>query len=387
MALAVAILASGCRLGFDLLPGGGASDDGGPEVDADPLAVDAAPIDAVPPDAAPDAAPATATESQSGVTVPESASDLISIDPVLLTESFVTCSRRSTASTLDLNLARCQLLDGSSLRIESAAKDSSAVTSWTVLQVPGAVVQRGTETFATNDLTRDITITSVDPARTFALVSTSSPLAAVDNDERGSTMIQLVSDTTVRLTRGSIGAAATIDFQIIQFPSTSVQSGVVNMGIADLTKSDALAPTVDLSRTFVVHSTSIGSDVDGAEAVYMTASGLSATDVTFSRKVSGEPLQVSWFAVELPVTSTVKTQQVQSVVPHDQLVFEFSDNNYTEGMISFSSLEIDSGILRTSLNAASFTSVISAGKVSLERNVSDGSQIRLRTTVVDIVMP
>lgn len=100
------VAATGCRVGFDLLPGSGADDDAGPQVDADPLAPDADPLapDAKP---APDAAQAMGTEAQSGKKSPDGASDLIPIDPVLLAESFVTCSRRSPSSLPSLHLARC----------------------------------------------------------------------------------------------------------------------------------------------------------------------------------------------------------------------------------------------------------------------------------------
>lgn len=333
-----------------------------------------------------DAAPATATVSQGGVQTPTSASDLITIDPVLLAESFVTCSRRSASSNPNLNLARCQLLDGSTLRIESSALDSSAVTSWTVLQVPGAVVQRGTESFGMNDLTRDVTISSVDTARSFALVTTSSPMSGVDDDERTNVMIELASGTTVRLTRGSTGEAVTIDYQVIQLPSATVQFGTTTLDNG-VTLNTSPVANLDLSRSFLVHSVSIDPDADGAEAVYMTVASLSATDVSFSRIVGGEPVQVSWFAVELPVTSSVKTQAVSSAAPHDQLIFDFNDDAITAGSIAFTSVEIDSGVLRTSLNAVSFSSVVTDGKVRVERSASDGNEIRLRTTVVDIVMP
>ncbi len=325
--------------------------------------------------------------TQSGTKAPASASDLIAINPVLLSESFVTCSRRSGSSAPSLSLARCQLMNGSTLRIASDGVDTSAVTAWSVVQVPGAVVQRGTATFASTDLILNVAISAVDRTRSFALVTTSSNQSGVDNDERSNAMIELSTDTNVQLSRGSIGAEATVDFQVIQFPVTNVQSGVVTLSLGTASQSASLPTTVDLSRSFVVHSTLIGQDVDGAEAVYMVGSSLSSNDITFTRKASDEVVQVSWFAVELPAPSSVKTQELLSASPHDQLVFDFSDDSYTENMISFHSVEIDSGTLRTSLNAASFTSELSGGKVRLERAVSDGSQIQIRSTVVDIVIP
>lgn len=384
--VAAVVLVSGCRMGFDRLPGGGAGDDGGPQVDADPLAPDADPslVDATPTDAAPDAAPAMVTETQAGVTKPEAATDLITIDPVLLSESFVNCSRRSGSSNPNLNLARCQLLDGSTLRIASSTADSSATTAWTVVQVPGAVVQRGTEAFGVNDLVRNVSISAVDRTAAFALVTTSSPMAGVDDDERTHVMVELTSDTNVRLSRGSTGAEATVDFQVIQMPATSVQSGVVTLGQGTSSTNTVLASAVDTGRTFLVHSTSIDADVDGEEAAYMVGSSLSNSSVDFSRQEPGEPVEVSWFAVELPLGSTVRTHEVQSTVPHDALEFEFTDAAYAAGMLSFSSVEIDCGTLRTSLNASSFSSEVRAGRVVLLREASDGNQIRLRTTVVDI---
>jgi hypothetical protein len=107
----------------------------------------------------------------------------------------------------------------------------------------------------------------------------------------------------------------------------------------------------------------------------------------FTRQESGEELRIGWFAVELPAPSSVITTEVLSTAPHNQMSFEFVDSAVAAGMLAFLSLEIASGILRSSLNAMSFTSVMSAGKLTLERAATDGSQIHLRTTVVDIVMP
>lgn len=264
--------------------------------------------------------------------------------------------------------------------------DPNAVTAWTVLQVPGSVVQRGTQTFPSTTLTLDVPINAVDRGRTFALVTTSSPLAAVDDDERTSVMIELTTDTNVRLTRGSTGEEVTADFQVIQLPATTVQSGVRSVA-ADVSTASATLTTVDTSRSFVVHSTSIGADVDGAEALYITRADLAANSVSFSRQAIGEPLQISWFAVEIPVGSTVKTNEFQSTAPHAELVFEIDDLSFHEGMVSFTSVEIDSGIQRTSLNAADFTSEVREGGQRLARPVSDGNPVFIRSTVVDFVMP
>jgi hypothetical protein len=385
--LVLAVLASACRLGFDAQPLGVVDDDAGPTVDADPLAPDASQIDAAgAADGAPDAAPATATQSQSGINAPETASDEIEIQPVVLSESFVVCSRRSTSSNPNLNLARCQLVDGSTLRIESESLGENAMTAWTVVQVPGALVQRGTVSFGVNDVTRNVSIAAVDRTKTFALVSTTSTQAGVDNDERSNTLVEITSETNLSLRRGSGGEVATVDYQVIELPATAVQSGLATL---DATTSSVIVDltTVDLSRTFALHSVSIGADVDGAEAVYMTRAQLTEANLTITRQSVGEPLEVSWFAVELPLGSTVISQEGQTTAPHMELSFELNDPNYTESMFSFAAVEIDSGTSRTALNAASFTSTMGADQQRLTRSVSDGSPLFFHATAVDIVIP
>ncbi len=388
IALAVVLVAS-CRLGFDSEPNLGADDDGGIQIDADPLAPDANPLapDADQSDAAVDAGPATATQAQSGATSAEGVIEDIAILPVLLSESFVTCSRQSTSSSPQLVLARCQLENETTLRIESDAADPTAVTSWTVLQVPGAVVQRGTVDFGTNDLSVNVPLTSVDRTRSFALLSTSSAMAGNDDDERSNVMINIDSDTSARLSRGATGVTGAVHYQIIQFPATTVQAGVVTMDNAVGSVNVVLANAVDLSRTFVVTSTSVGADVDGEEATYAARSLLTATDLTFTRRAASQPIEISWFAVELPAPSKVITWEGATQTPHEELAFEFSDSLYHEGMISFTGVEIDSGSSRAALGSATLRSVISGGKQRLERSVSDGSPLFYRSTAIDIVMP
>jgi hypothetical protein len=56
-------------------------------------------------------------------------------------------------------------------------------------------------------------------------------------------------------------------------------------------------------------------------------------------------------------------------------------------MFALTDVEIDSGLSRTALHAASLTTQVRNGNLHLQRNASEGSPLFYRTTVIDIVVP
>jgi hypothetical protein len=360
-----------------------ADDGGNSDLDGSPGQLDAAQVDATPPD---DAAPSMVTEVQTGTTTPASAGEDVPIQPVFLDQSFVVCSRQSSSSLPNLNNVRCQLTDGSTLHLESEALDATGEVSWSVVEVPGAVVQRGTTSFAIADISLDVAINAVDRTRSFVLLSSSADLGAIDNDERTVFMGALTSDSSLRISRGIDSIAGVVDWQVVELPSAAVQSGTTVMGVGVTNLVEPLS-TIDPSRTFVTYTSEVNKDTDGAEAVFMSRSSLSATDITFTRQSGVEDLTLSWFAVELPVGSTVFSLEGQTTAPHDQLEVDIANASITGSMFALTKVEIGSGTSRSALGAASLTTTLTNGNLHLERNVSDGSPLFHRTTVIDIVMP
>jgi len=378
------ILLSGCRFGFGLSELAADSDGGGPGADA--AEQDGGASDSL--DASTDAAQGTATNVVSGETTPAAASEEVTISPVVFSESFVTCSRRSSSSGPDQNLGRCQLLDGDTLRLASAAFDSTAHFSWSVVDVPGAHVQRGTQGFG--PLQELVTISlpaTVDRTHAFVLVTNSATTSATDNDEETVFLAELSSDTTLTVSRGASGEAATVDWQVIELPGASVQSGTTTMAIDALVSSATLPTSVDTTRSFVTYSIRVDPDVDGAEAVFKTRSELGPSSIQFTRQSNGWPLRLSWFAVELPLGSKVTTVQGQTVAPHTQLVTNIANSEIGENAFALTTVEIASGTSRTELSSTSATSTVGIGTLRIERNVGSGNPGFYRTEIVEIAPP
>ena len=367
-----------CRLGYDVSQA--VSDDAGPELDggvpndASQIAFDAG-----------DAA-ASGTTVTSGDTNPGAATEDVPLPPVVLSESFVTCSRRSSSSQPNLNNARCQLIDGSTLRIASAAHDPLASVAWSVVHVPGAIVKRGTASFDSLELKRDVAIGVVDETRAFVLLTSSSPAEGPDDDEKTQFTGSILAGE-LRLERGATGSTATVDWQVVELPNSSVQSGTTIMPGAAISLDVPLGAAVDPSRSFVTFSTSLGNDIDGEEASYKSLVGLSDVLMRFTRATAGEPLTYAWFVVQLPLGSLVTRTEGVTTAPHDELSIDLAVPTLSRNSFVLTNVEIASGISRTALSASSVSATVGEGGIRLERNSANGSSLRYQTQAVEIAPP
>jgi TolB-like protein len=281
-ALALLVVAGCGRVSFDQIGDGSTSSDGVDAVDSAPLG--SARIASV------------QNPSATMTTTPVFAT----ISPVDATRTLVLCDFRTPDSGA-ANMPTCELTDATSLTITTGRTDINLIVAIQVIEFSGPVrVQRGVESFTTSDSFRDVTISSIDRAKTFAVVSRRSSYTFNNADSDYAVTAELTGATTLRLTR-NVAGTGTLDvaWQVIEIEGASVQSGTTTINSNQTVGSSTLA-NVDMASTFLVSSYRTDSSAEGE---YLARAELvSPTALTMTRNVSStDTVTVAWFAVSFPL--------------------------------------------------------------------------------------
>lgn len=137
------------------------------------------------------------------------------------------------------------------LRLEAgAAPASDARWHWQVveyLRPADAVAQHATATLSSGDATATVTLpTAVDPSRTIVLAGTRSTAGDL---EQVAVTAELSAADQVTLQRGTTGAEATVEVQVIElFDGTFVQAGALTVADTATTATATLDTVVDTTR-------------------------------------------------------------------------------------------------------------------------------------------
>lgn len=249
---------------------------------------------------------------QRGATVPISTSVDVTISPVpAVDQAFVTWSKTVDAGdgifgNNDLTIVDLASTTTLSVRVESA--DSNHLIWWQVVSFtdPATIgVQRGTTALSAGTASITATITAVDPAKAFLLVSSQSP-----SNDLGSVLVRgrITAATTVTLDRGASNAAVTeIAWQVVELlDGSSVQSGSASFGVGVATVSTTIT-TVSVTRSSAFASAHTGGGQNGGRTPYTaddvvgvaaaTVELFSPSQVTLARNSTVATADIAWFVV------------------------------------------------------------------------------------------
>lgn len=223
---------------------------------------------------------------------------IVTIQPVDPTRSIVLCDYRTGVATVAAQPA-CELTDATTVTLTTGVAEPTLEVHVQVVQLPaGSVVQRGVFDFSINHLAVGLPLQQVDLASTFMLLSRWTNADSVSIDPQFSIVGSLTSSTSMRLARDVSGNRVHIAWQVVQLAGARVLAGQTTLG-AGVFAASAAIPMVDLSRTFVVSSSSTATSSEEAE--YMVATGLqSSTAAAFRRSGMATATLVSYFVVEAP---------------------------------------------------------------------------------------
>ena len=239
--------------------------------------------------------------------------------PVDLTKSFVYCGARIGGSAA-ANMISCQLTSPTTVSVTSGQSAASGTTAnWFVVEYAfGVTVQRGSTNLTSGapgigNTFQNLTINSVNLARSFALIYSKTTDTSTNLDEERTVLGFFSNATSLRIERQvSSTLSVTIEWQVIEFNGANVQSsGSSLLTIAGTTSSvnHTLASSVDLTKSFLLFSANGSSGIAGREEqLYTRGQITNANTLTFNRRgVANESVNISWFVIEMTDGTSVQS--------------------------------------------------------------------------------
>lgn len=225
--------------------------------------------------------------------------------PVNFSKSFVYCGFQIQSSNSNA-FPSCQLSNPTTVDIKTGAA-STSLANWFLVEFAfGVNVQRGNTAFTTTDLIMDIPIATIDPTKTFVLAYSRTTDASSSQDEMRLVKASLTSGSNLRLERQLAVTSVTVEWQIVEFSSANVQSGLTTINAAS-TNATAAISAVNLAKTFLFFSYNGGVGISGAETdLYTRGTFSNSTTVSFNRIGTSSTVDISWFAVEMPDVNVQK---------------------------------------------------------------------------------
>jgi len=246
---------------------------------------------------------------QTGTITMNPATRTVAITSVSTAKTFVVCQGDSGAAGSNPTLRpTCELTNATTLTITTSVADAAITVRWYVVEFwSGVTVQRGlvpTGTFTAGQATVNVAIAAVNLAKTFVLITERANTATQTIDEQWTTRAQLTTTTNLQITRIETGVALAVAWQVIQIESSLVQSGTTTIANNSATATAALAPPIDVDRTFVVFSLNGNTGIGGDETLYrVTGRITNATTLSFQRSRNpgggNTQINITWFAVRM----------------------------------------------------------------------------------------
>lgn len=168
------------------------------------------------------------------------------ITSVDLTKAFPIITNRTAGSTMgtdDLTLA--EITSATNLQTRSAA--AAGVLYVQIVQIDDATIQKFVTTYGTGT-TKDLTVSTIDPAKTFWFFSIDGASGIVGNDWP---YLSYVNSTTLRFTRAD---AAGVNFNLVAYV-VSVSTGITVQNISTVIASSGTSVTPSISTVVVDRTT------------------------------------------------------------------------------------------------------------------------------------
>ncbi|GBF50574.1 hypothetical protein LPTSP4_21000 [Leptospira ryugenii] len=264
----------------------------------------------------------TATSTIDSSTVPPVLSGNIQSNSVSLTastnytlsssvssgSSFVTCSYQTSSSNVE-NTPSCQLSNDGSQVLIAKSGGASITVNYSVLSFSsGMSVQRGASTF-TSGLASVTLPTAINPQRSFLVLSTRTSETGNVLDARKLAKGEITNANTLNFSCYQCTASTIVEWQVIQWNASSVQSGQTTIANGNANQSVTLASSVDTTKSFLIFNYSYTPGATpGFEDEYMLEGRfLSNSQINFQRGNTTGVLDIQYFVVSLSSGATVKS--------------------------------------------------------------------------------
>ncbi len=246
-----------------------------------------------------------AVKSGSVTLLSGSQSATVTIAPVDITKAFLVFGMSFNDANPGFSQVTGQITNATTLTFRrSSGTSAPAVTvKWYVAEfLSGVSVQRGST--AMDAATKNIPLTAVDTARSFPIITYRNSGSSYTNDDF--VKAKITSSTNLELSIDLPVAAGIVEWQVIEFADSQVQSGSVSFGATDSVKTATMS-AVDTGKSWLIYTykTATGTTANiGQKLVQGLISN--GTTVTFDRANTGQAMDLTWYLVEFTDGTTVQ---------------------------------------------------------------------------------
>ncbi len=228
------------------------------------------------------------------------------VDP---STSFVICNFQTNSSDT-VNATTCQL-NGAGTQVivtKGAAAANNVTTNYYVMNFSSGIsVQRGATTLTSGTGSANLT-QAVDSAKSFIISYARTSTTGNTSDNVKQVQVSFTNSTTLGFSCNGC-TNTTVEWQVVQWHTSSVQSGIANLSHGTSTVTANLGSAVDLTKSFLIFNNSYTPNGGvGYEQNYYTAGSFSSTSqISFQRGGTGGDLAIQYFVVSIPSGLVVKS--------------------------------------------------------------------------------
>ena len=195
-----------------------------------------------------------------------------------------------------------ELTSGTTVRFERKGSTGTITVNYYVAEFSsGVTVERGDVDISA--ATTNVTITSVDTAKSFPIISmrTTGSLYSRDDFFRA----DITTSTNLQLSANTFGGTPTVEWQVVEYTDCTIQTGDVSFATGDSSKTATLT-SVDTAKTWLLYT--YETDINSAQADAFLVRGqlTDATTLTFDRDGTGTTVDVTYYAVEFTDGTSVQ---------------------------------------------------------------------------------
>ncbi|MCK5107275.1 MAG: hypothetical protein KAQ83_00955, partial [Nanoarchaeota archaeon] len=197
-------------------------------------------------------------------------------------------------------------LDGNTITFERYDNNSASEIKWEAIQADYLTVQRGQEALLSGTASVNISISEVDLSESFVIVYGRCADETDSDSNAGFFAGNFTNSTILHLWRGNQGdCAATVSWQVVEFDSSFVESGISTIANSAENTTASLSRTLsNVSQSMLFFSSaSIGTDT-GMDS-NMIMGNISANNELFFTHEPGTTYansqrDIAWFVIEVP---------------------------------------------------------------------------------------
>ena len=229
----------------------------------------------------------------------------VALTSVDMTNTFVVCSFRA-AQSLPQFLPHCILNSSTNLLVRylGACCNNVQVVYYVVEFASGATVQRG-EQNGIAGATQNIALSTVDPAKSFAIIQAQSTDNVNNIDEQLTFTADINGPTNLLLTRNETGATPNVAWQVVQLDGATVQAGSTTISVG-VTSANPAITTVDVSKSFLILSNRGAAASNGNDVQMVVRGRLGTSSSALNRGDATNSVDLHYYVVTLDGTSAVQ---------------------------------------------------------------------------------